>query len=223
MSTVFIARRDLQRTRQAQAQIEASRDLQVLGVAHTLDGARRESPPRDPDALLIDLRLHDGLAQTLVRELRDRGAERPKVMVVAPDAVDPLLFQTLVAGADAYLLEADLAAAPSLIKRMLAGEATMAAPIAARALQFFNEPAQSPAGAAAPNERALDWSSHAANPLRLSPGERRLLQLLAQGVRSAEVCTRTALSLEGLGRRIGNLYRKLSWDIRSGSLALQAA
>ena len=32
-----------------------------------------------------------------------------------------------------------------------------------------------------------------------------------------------ALSVEGLGRRLGNIYRKLSWDVRSGSLLLLAA
>jgi DNA-binding NarL/FixJ family response regulator len=221
MSTVFIARRDLQRTRQAQALLEASRDLQVLGGAHSLYRARSALPRLDPDALLIDLRLEDGAALSLVHALRERGLDRPKVMLMAADAADPLLFSTLAAGADAYLLDADLALAPSMIRRMLAGEAMMAAPLAAKTLQFFGEPVQ--AGARVVDDRALDWHSQAANPMKLSPGERRLLQLLAQGVRSAQVCARMALSVEAMGRRIGNVYRKLSWDVRSGSLALQAA
>jgi DNA-binding CsgD family transcriptional regulator len=73
------------------------------------------------------------------------------------------------------------------------------------------------------SDRALDWHSHEANPLRLSPGECRLVQRVAQGVRASEVAARMAISVEALGRRIGNVYRKLAWDVRSGSLSLLAA
>ncbi|MES2958852.1 MAG: hypothetical protein V4792_11720 [Pseudomonadota bacterium] len=222
MTTVFIARRGLQRTRASQAQLEASRELKVLGVADTLYRAQAALLQLDPDALLIDLCLEDGAALSLVHGMRERQAERPKVMLVAATAADPLLFKTLRAGADAYLLEADLTIAASMLRRMVAGEASMAAPIAMQVLQFFNE---SMATRAVPqaDERSLDWASHAANPMRLSPGECRLVQALAQGTRIAEVATRMAVSVEALGRRLGNVYRKLSWDVRSGSLSLLAA
>jgi DNA-binding NarL/FixJ family response regulator len=219
MPTVFIARRGAQLARASQAQLEATREHKVLGVADTLYRAQAALAALDPDTLLIDLRLEDGAALSLVLGLREKQAERPKVLLVAPDAADALLFATLRAGADAYLLEADLANAPSVLRRLTLGEATMAAPIAARVLQFFNEPGSS----AAVDERALDWQRHAANPLQLSPGERSLVQLLAQGVRSGELAARMGLSVEAIGRRIGNVYRKLSWDVRSGSLSLLAA
>lgn len=224
MPTVYIARRDALRSRQAQARLEASRSMRVLGVAHTLWHAGAQWPALDPDALLMDLRLEDGAALSLVRELRARGPDRPKAMVLAADATDPLLFATLAAGADAYLLEADLAVAASAIERLLQGEATMAAPIACQMLQFFGQPMPTPReGVSQPGERSLDWRSNAGNPMKLSPGELRLLQLLALGARSSEASLRLALSLEAVGRRIGNLYRKLSWDVRSGSLSLLAA
>lgn len=222
MTTVFIARRGPQRTRASQAQLEASRELKILGVADTLYRAQTALPALNPDTLLIDLCLEDGAALSLVRSLRQRHAERPKVMLVAADAADPLLFTTLRAGADAYLLEADLPIAASMLRRMVAGEAAMAAPIARQVLQFFNEP-MATSTAAPVNERALDWRSHEANPMRLSPGECRLVQALAQGTRLAEVAARMAVSVEALGRRLGNVYRKLSWDVRSGSLSLLAA
>ncbi len=223
MTTVFIARRGAQRAQASQAQLEASRELKVLGLADTLYRAKAALPALDPDTLLIDLRLEDGSALSLVRGLRDRLAERPKVMLVAPDAAEPLLFATLCAGADAYLLEADLPTAASALRRMVAGEASMAAAVAAQLLQFFNEPLGAPARASAINERALDWQTHAANPMRLSPGECRLVQALAHGARSGELAARMSQSVEAIGRRIGNIYRKLSWDVRSGSLSLLAA
>jgi DNA-binding NarL/FixJ family response regulator len=99
----------------------------------------------------------------------------------------------------------------------------MAPPIAAQALTFFNEVAPQRVSPPPVDDRRLDWTTHAANPMRLSPGECRLLQLLAGGATSSEVAARCAQSLESVGRRIGNIYRKLSWDVRSGSLALLAA
>ena len=216
MTTVFIARRGAERTRASQAQLEASRELKVLGVADTLHRAKAALAGLDPDTLLIDLRLEDGAALSLVRGLRERQVERPKVMLVAADAADPLLFATLRAGADAYLLEADLATAASALRRLTAGEATMAAAVAAQVLPYFNQPIAAPKTTAPVSDRGLDWHSHCANPMRLSPGECRLLQYLAQGARASEVATRMAISVEALGRRIGNVYRKLSWDVRSG-------
>ena len=223
MTTLFIARRGAWLARQTQAQLESSREYRVLGAADSLYRARDALSRLDPDALLIDLRLEDGAALSLVHGLRERHAERPKVMLIAADASDALLFRTLRAGADAYLLEADLGVAASMLGRMMVGEATMAAPIAVQALHFFNEPMPAAGQAAAANDRGLDWQTHATHPMRLSPGEHRLLQSVALGLRSGEVAARMAISGEALGRRIGNVYRKLSWDLRSGSLALLAA
>jgi two-component system response regulator DevR len=223
MFTVFIARRDPARARQAQALLETARDLRAIGTAHSLFRARPALARADADALLIDLRLEDGAALSLVHELRERGADRPRVMLVAPRGDDPLLFATLLAGADAYLLESDLSLVAVALVRMRAGEATMAPAIAAQVLHFFGEDPAWPDQRSAADDRQLDWHTQAANPMRLSPGEHRLLHLIMGGLRSAEIAARTATSVESVGRRIGNLYRKLGWDVRSGALSLLAA
>jgi DNA-binding NarL/FixJ family response regulator len=222
MSTVFIVRRDAQRNAAARASLEASREARVVGTAATLYRARPEVARLDPDLVMVDLRVEDGAALSLVRELRARRADRPRVLLVVADAADPLLFCTLAAGADAYMLETDVAVAPSVLQRLVRGEAAMAPPLAWELLQFFGEPVSPSRGALAPDDRALDWHTHASNPLKLSPGERRLAQLVAQGARLPEVAASMALSLESVGRRVGSIYRKLSWDVRSGSLMMAA-
>ena len=203
MSTVFIVRRDAQRNAAARASLAASR--------------------LDPDLVMVDLRVEDGAALSLVRELRDRRADRPRVLLVTADAADPLLFCTIAAGADAYMLDTDMAVAPAVLQRMVRGEAALAPPLAWELLQFFGEPVSPPRDAAPVDDRSLDWHTHGSNPLKLSPGERRLAQLVAQGTRLPEVAASMAMSLEAIGRRVGNIYRKLSWDVRSGSLMMQAA
>jgi DNA-binding NarL/FixJ family response regulator len=223
MSTVFIVRRDSQRVGQARAPLDASRHLRVLGVAQSLYRARADIAHLDPDIVLIDLRLEDGAALSLVRELRERRADRPKAMLMVADPADPLLFCTLAAGADGYLLESDVALAAPALERAQRGEATMAPPLAWELLQFFGEPVSPPRDAAALDDRELDWRTDAHNPMKLSPGERRLAQMVARGMRAPELAAAMAISLESVGRRIGNIYRKLSWDVRSGSLLLLAA
>jgi len=224
MTTTFIVRRGAQRVRQARAQVESAREVKVLGVAESLYRAQAAVPSLDPDTLLIDLCLEDGAALSLVRRLRQCRGGWPKVMLVVPDGEDPLLFSTLVSGADAYLFEADLPMASSVLGRLMAGEAMMCASVAAQVLWFFNESLQTTTSNAAPaDDRDLDWRTHCANPRRLSPGEVRLGQLLAQGSRSGEVAACMAQSVEMIGRRIATIYRKLSWGGRSGALSLRAA
>jgi len=223
MSTVFIVRRDAQRNAAARASLEASREARVVGTSATLYRARPEVARLDPDLVMVDLRVEDGAALSLVRELRDRRADRPRVLLVTADAADPLLFCTIAAGADAYMLDTDMAVAPAVLQRMVRGEAALAPPLAWELLQFFGEPVSPPRDAAPVDDRSLDWHTHGSNPLKLSPGERRLAQLVAQGTRLPEVAASMAMSLEAIGRRVGNIYRKLSWDVRSGSLMMQAA
>lgn len=222
MSTVFIVRRDAQRNAAARASLEASREARVVGATATLYRARSELARLDPELVMVDLRVEDGAALSLVRELRERRADRPRVLLVAADAADPLLFCTLAAGADAYMLDTDMSVAPSVLQRMVRGEAALAPPLAWELLQFFGEPVSPPRDASPADDRALDWHTHGSNPLKLSPGERRLAQLVAQGARLPEVAAAMALSLEAVGRRVGNIYRKLSWDVRSGSLMMAA-
>ncbi len=224
MTTTLIVRRDAVRARQAQALIETSREIKVLDVTESLYRAQAALDRLDPDTLLLDLRLEDGAALSLVRWLRERPGGRPKIMLVAPDAAEPLLFATLAAGADAYLPESELTLAAAAIERLVAGEAAMAAPLATMVLQFFNEPLQPvPRRGLLADDRQLDWQSHAGNPMRLSPGEVRLLQWLAQGSRIGEVAARVGQSIEAVGRRIAHIYRKLGWDVHRGSLSLLAA
>ena len=73
MTTVYIARHGAPRARATQAQLEASRELKVVGVAQSLYSARAALPGLDPDLLLVDLELEDGAALSLVRSLRDRA------------------------------------------------------------------------------------------------------------------------------------------------------
>ena len=226
MNSVCILRRDPLALRRTQAALEASRDLRVIGVAGSLFQARALLSRQDPDALLVDITFEDGAALSLINDLRRATAatDRPKVLVMAPSVSDPLLFATLCAGADSFLLDASggVTSPVPALGRVLRGESAIAGPLARQILAFFN--ALGAIGAAPPaNERELDWVHGARDPLRLSAGERYMLVLFALGEPIGAVAVRLGMSVEHVGRRTANIYRKLQWDVRSGALSLQAA
>lgn len=223
MHSVYILRRDLRDARRTQAAVEATRDLRVAGVATSLSQA--DAAPMAADVLIADLRVADGPTLPLVQQLRSRRATggRTRVLLVTLTTDDPQLWPALRAGADSYVLESDASAAPApAVGRLLRGEATASTALARQLLAFFGEANAATAPLPA-NERGLDWVTDAQNPLRLSRAERHMLVLLAQGNGVGQIAVRMGVSVESIGRRIANVYRKLQWDLRSGALSLQAA
>ena len=226
MLSVFILRRDVVVARRVQAEVQATRDMRVAGIADTLYQARAALKLREPDLLLTDLQLEDGAALTLIGELRRQSA-RPsgpaKVVVACVSDTDALCFPTITAGADNLMLDPQGTASPlATIRRTMQGEAWLGAPLARQVLGCMG--ALGALNMAPPaDDRALDWTTEARNPLRLSAGEQRLLVLLAQGEPISGIAVRTGMSVEAIGRRIAILYRKLQWDVRTGSLTLAAA
>lgn len=222
MLSVFILRRDPLAARRTQQQLEASRDLRVSGLASSLYRARMALAAQRPDLLLTDLRLEDGAAATLIGELRRQAGTPPKVLAVVGSGADPLAFTTIVAGADNLLFDTDGQTSPiAAIERTRRQEASLSATLAHQVLGCMN--ALDALDAPVADDRRLDWQTNAQNPMKLSPGERRLLALLAQGQSASTVAVRTGLSLEHVGRRVSTIFRKLQWDVRTGQLTLQAA
>jgi DNA-binding NarL/FixJ family response regulator len=167
------------------------------------------------------LRLSEGPLLGLLHEIRTATppSARPLVMVVANDDEDPLLFSAVRAGADSHLRERDAAQPAPAIHRLLRGEASASPLVARQALAFFGLRNVK----AASDERSLDWSADAHNPLRLSRAEQHMLMLLSEQHGIGEVALRMGVSVESIGRRIANVYRKIRWDVRSGALSMQAA
>lgn len=225
MNSIFILRRDIVDARRTQATIEATRELRVAGVADSLGNARSKLAGCDPDVLLAELRLPDGHLLGFLHEMRAAkpSTPRPRVMLVAPTADDALLFGTLRAGGDSYLTDAEVSRDPtSALYRLLRGESGASSAVARQTLSFFGVPLTANDMPSA-QERTLDWQTDANNPLRLSRAEQRMLVLLALGHGIGQIALRMGVSVEAIGRRIGNVIRKIQWDVRSGSLSLHAA
>lgn len=169
----------------------------------TAEAALKELPGLAPDVVLMDIHLPRKSGIECVRELRGMlpGA---RILMLTVFADREHIFQALLAGASGYLSKrtppADVLKA---IEETHRGGAPMGSDIAARVVEYFNEK-----GAAA----ALPEAS-------LSPRERQILGLLAQGHLYKEIASQLDLAYDTVQWHIRHIYQKLHVHSRSQAVA----
>ncbi|WP_029138722.1 response regulator [Nakamurella lactea] len=80
--------------------------IEVVGEAG--DGVEALAQVRrlDPDLVLMDLRMPGGDGVSAIRALRERSADRPRILVLTTYDTDRDIYTAIDAGADGYLLKA---------------------------------------------------------------------------------------------------------------------
>ena len=178
--------------------------VRAHGVAH----ARQACEHRDFDLALVDLHLGDGHGEDIIRFLT---ASQPRCTVVVSTIFDDddHLFRALQAGAQGYVIkDRD----PRWLSRQLTviadGQPPLSPAIARRLIDHFRQ---------APGPEATDRTaaSLAQATVSLTPREREVLSLLAQGVQIQDIADRLGLSRHTVGDHVKNLYRKLNISSRA--------
>jgi DNA-binding NarL/FixJ family response regulator len=166
----------------------------TLAAAHpTLAAARKDLAARTPDILLLDLGLPDGGGADLLRELHAKKRLPRAVIVMTIFDDDAHIFDALRAGATGYLLKDEIVARLlAAIDEGLGGGAPMSPSIARRVLESFR-----PAAAARPDEGEL------------TPREREVVQLLAEGATYEEIGQILRISTNTVRAYIRTTYQKL--------------
>ncbi len=151
---------------------------------------------RQYDLALVDLRLPDGSGIDIIASI-NRQTPRTLSVVVSIYGDDQHLFPALQAGAQGYLLK-DMPDRQFVrrLQGIINGEPPLSPAIARRLLDFF---ARSPVG-----------DSH-----DLSPREREVLTLIAQGHKLAEVAENLSISPHTAGDHVKSIYRKLNISSRA--------
>jgi DNA-binding NarL/FixJ family response regulator len=175
--------------------INAEPDLTVVGEAGDGAAAQAEVVRLNPDVVLMDVRmpLLDGIQAT--RNILEKVAEPPKIVVVTTFENDDYVYDALRAGADGFLLKR---ARPEeilqAIRLVMQGDSLLF-PAAIRALAASHLP-ESPAHGAT-------W--HA----QLTEREAEVLRLMATGLSNAEIAASIFVSLQTVKTHVGNLLAKL--------------
>ena len=176
--------------------------------AHGVAQARQACAQRDFDLALVDLHLGDGHGEDIIRLLT---TTQPRCTVVVSTIFDDddHLFRALQAGAQGYVIkDRD----PRWLSRQLTviadGQPPLSPAIARRLIEHFRQaPGPEASGQAAPPLGVTSVS--------LTPREREVLSLLAQGVQIQDIADRLTLSRHTVGDHVKNLYRKLNISSRA--------
>jgi two-component system response regulator DevR len=172
--------------------LESEPDLVVVGEASTEEEALRRVPALDPDVAVLDVRLQEGDGIAVCREIRSHHP-RTACLVLTSFDDDQALARAVVAGAAGYVLKqirsADLVAA---VRRVAAGEQLIPPDVAAQAVARL--------------ERGMS-----ADPLiaRLTTQERKVLDLLAQGLTNRQIADRLFLAEKTVKNHVTSLLAKM--------------
>lgn len=175
---------------------EREEDLEVVAEAASVAEAIAVGCKTSPDVAVVDLRLPDGNGLDIVRALREHSASMG-IVVLTMYAGDNQLFDALEAGASAFVPKS----AP-------AEEIVAAARHAAASPQSFTS---------ADLADAMKRRMSPQGP-QLSPREKEVLQLLAEGLGVAQISRKLFISESTTKTHISKLYEKLGAANRAQAL-----
>jgi len=158
-----------------------------------------------PAVALLDIRLPDGTGLDACRQILKRLPET-RVLILTSVADNALVDEAIRAGAHGYLLkEIDGRGLIQAIRDVAAGKSILDPAITARVMQLVKT------GGAAPDPLAV-----------LSPQERRVLALIAEGCTNKEVGVRLGLSEKTVKNYLSTVFEKLHVSRRAEAAALFA-
>jgi DNA-binding NarL/FixJ family response regulator len=195
--------------------LEAQPDIHVVAEASDGEAAIRLARRFNPDVVLMDVRMPglDGIEATrrLLEgyEASKAATRAPRVIVLTTFDVDEYVYAALRSGACGFLLKdvtpEQLIAA---VRTVSAGDALLAPTITRRLVERFARPAPSPSG---------DADAIAT----LTPREREVFVLLAQGLANAEIADALIVGEATVKSHVAAILAKL--DLRNRAQAVVLA
>ena len=182
--------------------LEAEPDIKVVGEAGTASSALARIPALRPDVAVLDMRLPDGDGVEVCREVRSRMPE-VACLILTSFGDDEALFNAVMAGAAGYVLKqihgSDLVGA---VRTVAAGQ-SMLDPQAASKLMA-----------------RLRGQQKKSDPLAsLSPQERRILELIGEGLTNRQIGERLFLAEKTVKNYVSALFAKLGMERRTQAAA----
>ncbi|GAA2684440.1 MULTISPECIES: response regulator transcription factor [Actinosynnema] len=179
--------------------LEVEADISVIGEAGTAADAVAAAAELKPDVAVIDVRLPDGSGVGVCRDIRSGNQPPPACLMLTSYDDDEALFGAIMAGAAGYMLKQvsgnDLVSA---IRTLASGGSLLHAGVTATVLQRLRGgPVEDPRYAS------------------LSPQERRILDLIAEGLTNRQIAGRLFLAEKTVKNYVSSLLHKLGFDRRT--------
>lgn len=176
----------------------SAQGLEVVGTAGNIAAGADLVLVGDPDVALVDIRLPDGSGIDLTRQLLEM---RPGLGVVlyTGDADAELLYDGLDSGARGYVLKAgSMEELVGAIEQIAEGGS-------------YVDPRL---------DRVLLSPRATAHVPQLSPREREIMHLMAEGLTAEKIGTQLTISVETVRTHVRNVIRKLQARNRVHAIAL---
>ena len=185
--------------------LESTGDVTVVGEAGSVAEAIERVPAAAPDVAVLDVQLPDGTGIELCRELRSQRPELSCLMLTSfPD--DDALLDAVVAGASGYVLKqvrgSDLVDA---VRQVATGHSLLDPVLRERAARRIRSGPEE-------DERL----SH------LTPQERRILDLLADGMTNRQIADEMFLAEKTVKNYVSNLLAKMGMSRRTEAAVFAA-
>jgi two-component system, NarL family, response regulator DevR len=184
--------------------LEGERTIAIVAEAGTVKEAAEASIRIRPDVVLLDIRLPDGSGFDACRTILRRHPNA-RVIFLTSVADDALVEQAIRAGAHGYLLkEIDAGGLIRAIQDVAAGKSILDASVTSSVLQLVK-------------------SGGLRDPLAsLSPQERRVVALIADGKTNKEIGSELGLSEKTVKNYLSRVFEKLNVSRRAQAAALYA-
>ena len=187
-------------------------DFRVVGAFADAETAVRQLPPKTPDVVLMDINLPGMSGIECLRRLKETMPKVRVIMVTVYDDNDSL-FQSLVAGADGYLLKrASRLRLLDSVREIVAGGAPISPQVARRMVEYFHQlKNQDQRGRAETPALTMELQD-------LTAREQAVLAKLAEGFAPKEVATELGISYDTVRNHTTSIYNKLHVHSRSEAI-----
>jgi DNA-binding NarL/FixJ family response regulator len=185
--------------------LEAEPDIEVVGEAGTAASALARIPALKPDVAVLDVRLPDGDGVTVCRDIRSTMPEVACLMLTS-FGDDEALFDAIMAGAAGYVLKqirgTDLVGA---VRTVASGQSLLDPEAASKVMR-----------------RMRDQSARADPLAALTGQERRILELIGDGLTNRQIGERMYLAEKTVKNYVSALFAKLGMERRTQAAAYAA-
>lgn len=180
--------------------LESADDIEVVGEAGTAAEALDKVPALSPDVAVLDARLPDDSGIEVCRQLRDLSPSTRSVILTSFDD-DEALFSAIMAGASGYVLKQVTAQdLVSAVRHVSTGGSLLDPSVTAKVLERF---------------RGGDGPEEPDALAELTAQERRILELVSEGLTNRQIGERLALAEKTVRNYMTSVLAKLGLDSRT--------
>jgi two-component system response regulator DevR len=182
--------------------LSAEADIEVIGEAGTMASALAQMPGLRPDVAVLDVRLPDGDGVSVCREIRSTLPDTACLMLTSYGD-DQALLGAIMAGAAGYVLKQTAGSDLVTAVRSVADGGSTLDPRAAQSLM----------------ERLLERMDSVDRLSVLSDQERRVLELVAEGLTNRQIAEYMSVAEETAKNSVSSVLAKLGMQQRGQAAA----